>query len=95
MSATIFVPESMISSPVYAVFRAELKELLRKHKAEVKILRLRGVSSGVYLKSQMLIQEIKLLLSRYGCVMTVNGVADYETPLFGAHEPLLGPELPA
>lgn len=89
MSATIFVHEEMINSPVYVTFRAELKELLAKHKGEARALSLRGVSSGIYLKSQQLQAEIRLLFARYGTLFTISATASYETPCFGAEQLLM------
>lgn len=89
MSATIFVHEDMINSPVYVTFRAELKELLAKHKAEARALSLRGVSSGLYIKTQVLQAEIRLLFARYGTLFTISATGAYETPAFGAEQMLL------
>lgn len=79
----------MINSSVHVIFRAELKELLAKHKGEARALSLRGVSGGLYLKSQQLQAEIRLLFARYGTLFTISASGAYETPTFGAEQMLL------
>lgn len=81
MSATLLIPKESVNSPEYVAFRSELRELIAENKKKVKILDFKGISSGLYIKDDGLRAEIRLLLARYGCLMTIKGLAAYESPL--------------
>ena len=86
MSATIAIPSWAIDSPEFCEFRAKLAQILSNAGREVKPMWLRGVSSGVYIRSDEVISKIKLLMMQFGIKFEVKGIGAIEEPTMDCGE---------
>lgn len=82
LAATIFFPMDLLKSRLFADFRAELKEILRRGRAKIRNMRLKGASSGVHIGDPKVLAEIGLLFARYGAKLVAMGEFTlFEMPL--------------
>lgn len=82
-AASILFPDYLVGSAVYKSFRSELKRILREKRSRVRILRLRGLSSGVHVGNDQSVAEIKRLILRTGIGLAARGYMLVEFPLLG------------
>lgn len=82
LAASIFFPVDLLENPIYSEFRSELRNILRKARAAIRNLKLKGVSSGVHIGNLKVIEEIKLLFCRYAVKLMALGEFNlFEAPL--------------
>lgn len=81
-AATIYFPVELIESPIYREFRDELRQILRKARAAIRNLKLKGASAGVHIKDLRVVEDIKLLMCRYAVKLMALGEFNlFESPL--------------
>jgi len=82
LAATIYFPLEFLETTIYAEFRDELRNILRKVRGRVRNLRLKGVSSGVHISDLRVLDEISLLFHRTAAKLMARGEFSlFESPL--------------
>lgn len=85
LAASIFFPVEMMKRAVFVEFRHELTLILKVHRQNLGKIWNRGFSSGVYMKQDVIAEEVKLLFLRYSMKLVLEtGRFDlYEHPTLG------------
>lgn len=83
LAATVFFPLEMLDSPIFLLFRAELRLLLQQRHQVVRKMKLHGFSSGLILQTMGLQREVNLLFHRTAQKMIAQGdmTEFFESPL--------------